>query len=209
MVCKVVQFWTALTCIAVGSRIPSRMHDQSASFTTKGALFFTQKSTRDMPMIVKKFSDGSYLEYAEGSFDKWCVYMVNPAKNFRQPPRDIHYFGFLANQSSVFGWQKIYDDFVSLYQVTNREVEESVLARIDKISAGYGSAALEFSKIYTILYMGMVAEEKKAGTRLGKRIKRLGVYKLLVEKKAIEESANFMRGMNWRAIDTLCRKRGF
>ena len=57
--------------------------------------------------------------------------------------------------------------------------------------------------------MGMVAEEKKAGTRLGKRIKRLGVYKLLVENLSVEESANFMRGMNWRQIDALCRERGF
>ena len=55
----------------------------------------------------------------------------------------------------------------------------------------------------------MVAEEKKAGTRLGKRIKRLGVYKLLVENLSVEESANFMRGMNWRQIDALCRERGF
>lgn len=160
-------------------------------------------------MIVKTFSDGSYLEYAEGSFDNWCVYMVNPARNFRQPPRDVHYFGFLQKQSQTFGSEKIYTDFVSIYNLTQKEVEQSVLEKIDEVAATYPNAQLEFSKIYTILYMGMVAEEKKAGTRLGKRIKRLGVYKLLVENLSVEKSANFMRGMNWRQIDALCRERGF
>jgi hypothetical protein len=55
----------------------------------------------------------------------------------------------------------------------------------------------------------MLAEEKKAGTRLGKRIKRLGVHKLLIEKRTVDEAANFMRGMNWRTIDTMCKERGF
>ena len=160
-------------------------------------------------MTIKTFSDGSYLEYADGSFDQWCVYMVNPARHFRQPPKDIHYFGFLQSQAQVFGHQKIYNDFVALYEATRKDVEQSVLDKIDAIAATYANAALEFSKIYTILYMGMLAEEKKAGTRLGKRIKRLGVHKLLIEKRTVDEAANFMRGMNWRTIDTMCKERGF
>lgn len=160
-------------------------------------------------MIIKTFNDGSYLEYANGNFDQWCVYMVNPAKHFRQPPRDVHYFGFLQEQAKTFGNQKLYTDFVSIYDLTGKDIDQSVLERIDEIATTYGTSALEFSKIYTILYMGMLAEEKKAGTRLGKRIKRLGVYKLLIEKLTVDESANFMRGMNWRAIDTLCKERGF
>ena len=160
-------------------------------------------------MTIKKFSDGSYLEYADGSFDQWCVYMVDPAKRFRQPPRDIHYFGFLQSQAQVFGHQKIYNDFVAIYEATQKDVEPSVLDKIDAIADTYAAAALEFSKIFTILYMGMLAEEKKAGTRLGKRIKRLGVHKLLIETCTVDEAANFMRGMNWRMIDAMCRERGF
>ncbi len=83
------------------------------------------------------------------------------------------------------------------------------MRKIDEISESYGEIALEFSKIFTILYMGMLAEENKEGTRLGKRIKRLGVHKLLLEGQTVNESANFMRGMNWRQIDALCKERGF
>lgn len=55
----------------------------------------------------------------------------------------------------------------------------------------------------------MIAEKRKQYTRLGKRIKRLGIYKLLIEKSNIYEAANFMRGMNWKDIDKLCKNRGF
>ena len=57
--------------------------------------------------------------------------------------------------------------------------------------------------------MAMIAEEQKKFTRLGKRIKRLGIYKLLIENRSVSESANFMRGMGWRDIATLCEERGF
>lgn len=160
-------------------------------------------------MIVKRFEDGSYLEYAKGSFDGWCVYMVDPNRHFRQPPRDTHYFDFLLKQSVVFGADRIYRDFVSIYEQTGRAVSSQVLGYIDVVAEAYGDMRLLFSQIYTILYMGMVAEEQKAGTRLGKRIKRLGVHKLLVEKVPVAEAANFMRGMRWREIDELCRFRGF
>ena len=160
-------------------------------------------------MTIKTFSDGSYLEYSAGAFDEWCVYMVNPAKRFRRPPRDVDYFGFLSREASTFGARKIYDDFVEIYNLTSNELSQDVLAKIDDIALAYGTSSLEFSKIFTILYMGMIAEEKKAGTRLGKRIKRLGVYKLLIEGQSVDDSANFMRGMRWRDIDQLCKERGF
>ena len=161
-------------------------------------------------MVVKTFQDGSYLEYADGNFDQWCVYMVNPAKKFRRPPLDVDYFGFLLEQSKTFGAQKIYDDFVAFYNLTRKQVEKSVLEYIDHIAAvGYGEKYLEFAKIYTILYMGMLAEENKAYTKLGKRIKRLGMHMLLLEGQPVAYAANFMRGMNWRQIDAMCKERGF
>ena len=27
---------------------------------------------------ITKFADGSYLEYAQGKFDQWCVYLTRP-----------------------------------------------------------------------------------------------------------------------------------
>lgn len=161
-------------------------------------------------MIVKRFSDGSYLEYAEGKFDQWCIYMVNEAKNYRRPPLDVDYFGFLKEQAQTYGAGKIYKDFIDFYDQTGKAVEQRVLEFIEHIAViGYGDKWLDFTKIFTILYMGMLAEENKAFTRLGKRIKRLGMHKLLIENETVSDAANFMRGMGWQQIDAMCKERGF
>jgi hypothetical protein len=63
--------------------------------------------------------------------------------------------------------------------------------------------------LLSILYMAMIAEERKANTRLGRRIKRLGIHYLLFEGASISQAANFMRGMKWQQIAALCEARGF
>lgn len=160
-------------------------------------------------MKIKTFADGSYLEYAPGKFDDWCVYMVNPKKRFRSPPRDTHYFDFLLQNAELFGADKIYQDFISIYETTGKEIAQEVLTLIEHIALTYVGKELEFEKIFTIMYMGMIAEEKKSFTRLGKRIKRLGVHKLLREGAGVDHSANFMRGLKWKEIDSMCQERGF
>ena len=95
----------------------------------------------------------------------------------------------------MYGADRIYRDFISIYDRTGKEVAPDVLTFIDEVADSYGAMRLRSSQIYTILYMGMVAEERKAGSRLGKRIKRLGGHKLLVEKQSVSDAANFMRGM--------------
>jgi hypothetical protein len=84
-----------------------------------------------------------------------------------------------------------------------------VLDKIVESSEKYLEKKLVFRKVFTILYATMIAEENKAYSKLGKRIKRLGVHSILVEEMEVAQAANFMRGMGWRKIDELCRARGF
>lgn len=157
---------------------------------------------------IKEFYDGSYLEYDRGSFDEWCVYLTRPNQN-RKPPLDIDYFQQLKDYAARYGVDTIYNDYVKVYDLTGKEFEPIVLRKISNIASSYGDDALELDIIFTILYMAMIAEEKKAYTRLGKRIKRLGIHKLLIENYSVKSSANFMRGMGWRDIDALCKERKF
>ena len=60
-----------------------------------------------------------------------------------------------------------------------------------------------------VIYAAMVAEENKQFTRLGKRIKRLGVHQLLKEGLSPKEAANWSRGKAWRDLAAECEKRGF
>ena len=57
--------------------------------------------------------------------------------------------------------------------------------------------------------MAMIAEEQKQFTRLGKRIKCLGIHMLLFEEKSVHEEANLTLDMGWRDIAALCDERGF
>ena len=84
-----------------------------------------------------------------------------------------------------------------------------MLKYITHISSRYADDALRVDIIFSILYVAMISEEKIVYTKLGKRIKRLGVHLLLVDGESVEDSANIMRGKGWREIDTDCRNRGF
>jgi hypothetical protein len=161
-----------------------------------------------MGQLIKEFENGTFLEYDRGGFDDWCVYFTD-TNGTRKPPRDVDYFKQLTELAEKYSVEKVYTDYVQVYNLTGKEVEQPALAEISRISASYGRDALDVDVIFSILYMAMIAEERKKYTRLGKRIKRLGIYKLLIEKRSVYEAANFMRGMGWRDIDALCRERGF
>lgn len=161
-----------------------------------------------MGQQIKVFSNKSYLEYDRGNFDNWCVYFTE-ANGRRTPPRDTDYFDKLRTYSIKYGVDKIYNDYVKIYELTGKQVEGAVLNTITSIAYTYGDDSLEIDIIYSILYLAMIAEEQKANTRLGKKIKRLGIHVLLKENRDVEEAANFMRGMGWRDILALCVARGF
>ena len=161
-----------------------------------------------MGQLIKQFQDGSFLEYDKGKFDNWCVYLTSPNGN-RQPPRDTDYFNELKSFAEAYGNLKVYDDYVRVYGMTGTQVDENVLNSISSIADSYGQDALQMDIMLSILYMAMIAEEQKENTRLGKRIKRLGIHVLLIESRSVSDAANFMRGMGWRDIDRMCRERGF
>lgn len=161
---------------------------------------------------IKTFSDGSYLEYDFGKFDNWCVYLYRPNYDQRIAPRDIDYFSHIKSLSEKYTSQKIYDDFVKIYDKVSNKPKSEDLYLISEISKSYSNDIdniIDIDILYSILYMAMISEERKENTRLGKRIKRLGIYYLLFENYSVQDAANFMRGKGWKEIDRLCKERKF
>lgn len=161
-----------------------------------------------MPEIVRVMLDGTTIEFDRGNFDSYCVYVREPS-GVRRAPTDGEYFAQLHALGLVYSPDKIYGEFVSLYDLTTENLDIQVLRHIDRAAAHYQDASQRVVGLFTILYMAMIAEEKRANTRLGKRIKRLGVHELLVGGRSVSDAANFMRGMRWRTIDAMCKERGF
>lgn len=161
-----------------------------------------------MANIIANFKDGSFLEYDKGKFDDWCVYLTRPDQ-LKYAPRDYQYFKRLLGYGKKYGNENIYQDFVRVYDKTTKSIAPDVLLSIQTDCEKYGEDAIDIAIDLTIIYMGMIAEENKAFSRLGKRIKRLGVYQVLKEDVEPYTAANFSRHKKWRDLDAICKERGF
>lgn len=152
--------------------------------------------------------DGSTLEFDRGSFDDWCVWETHPDGR-RFAPRDVDYFGTLLMFAEKFGANQVYSDFVAIYDVAESHVTDRSQETVKICAIKYQPLDGLVEKTFMVLLMSMVAENQKRNTRLGKRIKRLGVQDLLFGSRNVTHAANFMKGMRWQQIDALCRKLGF
>ena len=160
-----------------------------------------------MDRLIKLFSDGSKLLFDKGVFDEWCVYMQHSGAR-KYAPTDVQYFGRLQQYARTFGAKVVYTDFLEIYEQTKKSVSAEVLAYITELSAKYDNDSTLVEMDFTIIYSGMIAEENKAYTKLGKRIKRLGVYQVLIEGVAPTVAAQFSKGKKWTEIEQECIRRG-
>ena len=162
-----------------------------------------------MPHDQIEFPDKSTLEFDTGHFDNWCVYYKEPGGQ-RHAPHDTEYFATMATLANTYGTTKVYQDFVSVYNKTGSDVSSDTLQHIKMISSTYNSAEdqLTVLKTLSILYYAMIAEQNKQNTQLGKRIKRLGIHRLLMENIPVKEAATCMIGLKADVIARECCARG-
>lgn len=162
-----------------------------------------------MPTHIKHLLFNRKVIFDFGTFDKWCVFVVE--KNGKKyAPYDVDYFSDLQKLSHFYGTQKIYDDFVAIYDLTTNEIDAKVLNLIDEIMGTYEVKHQELIEQWlTVLYAGMIAEENKEGAILKKRIKRLGMYQILMLKYDPTIAANFSKGKKWKVLDKIMTPLGF
>lgn len=127
----------------------------------------------------------------------------------RYAPRDTEYFTFFKDLGIKYNSQRVYDDFVKIFNLTTDEVEKTVLDQITIIAKTYGNDSADVDVWYTVVYAGMVAEQNKAFTKLGKRIKRLGMHQSLLQNYNAGAAASFSKGKPWRELHLLMTNLGF
>jgi hypothetical protein len=93
--------------------------------------------------------------------------------------------------------------------LTDKEINKKILDYISLVSEEYLEDRTKVEILFTILYAAFISEENKTHTKLGKRIKLLGIHQILFESKSPEDAANFSKGMPWRDISKLYEERGF
>lgn len=165
-----------------------------------------------IPVVV--FEDGTDLSFDFGTKDSWCVY-VHSKNGEHYAPLDKHYFQNLISAKKEFSAEVIYNDFCLIYDLTkdewslyNRQVDKNVFSAIHDMCKKYNNRALIMEKTFSILYMGMLAEYRYENTRLNKKVKKLGVHRVLIDGYSAEKAANEIRGKSWQYIDKLCTKCG-
>ena len=161
-----------------------------------------------MATLIKQFSGGSILEFDRGKFDDWCVYLTRPGQE-RYAPKDIQYFQQLVDFAEKYSKSKLYRDFVYVFHATKKALSNIILDNIGAIAKDYEEDAVEVEILLSIIYAGMVAEENKDHSILGKRVKRLGIHQIIFDGFSPEEAAIFSKGKPWREIDKECKLRGF
>ncbi len=162
-----------------------------------------------MKRLVKNLINGRSVIFDKGKFDEWCVYVVE-ANGFRKAPFDKTYFSDLYNISQKYETNKVYNDFVQIYNLTSRHIDESVLGLIDTIVKTYNNKdQILIEQWMTVLYAGMIAEENKERAILKRRVKHLGMYQVLILGMPAKEAAKFSYGKSWRELDSIMRDYGF
>jgi len=158
---------------------------------------------------IKELINNRKVVFDKGRFDDWCVYIVEKNGN-KKAPFDTEYFKDLKNISKKYKNDKVYNDFISIYNQTDSTINQNVVNLIDSIVDTY----LEEDKIlveqwFTVIYAGMIAEENKQHAILKKRIKRLGMHQTLILDYEPNVAANFSKGKKWRELDKIMQSLGF
>ncbi len=162
-----------------------------------------------MERLIKNLANNYKIVFDSGRFDNWCVYIVEADGN-RNAPFDNQYFSDLLNLSKKYIGDKVYKDFVKIYEQTTSNIDNEVTKLIDNISLTYDvEDRILIEKWFTVIYAGMIAEENKEQAVLKKRIKRLGMHQVLIDKIEPQIAANFSRGKKWRELDAIMRQKGF
>ena len=152
----------------------------------------------------------SKVIFDKGRFDEWCVYVVTKEK--RVAPKDIDYFIFFKELDEKYSHLNVYDAFLKVYENTNKAIEDTTLAIIKEIVDHSGLEEVDkkrYEGYLVVLYLAMIAEENKAYTKLGKRIKRLGMHHHFFDGLSAQKAANYSCGKNWEELDAEMRARGF
>jgi hypothetical protein len=156
-----------------------------------------------------KFSDNSSYEFTFGNFDPWCVEYYKGGKAQKRIT-DTTSFKALLRYGKHVGYENVYKDFVEVYDMVYVGTDlNEVTRRIELISEKYGVYQLKMNKLLHFLFMCIVAEEMKEKTKLGKRIKRLGVHRVLIEGIDPEIAAKETNRVWPKKISYMCEMRGF
>ena len=155
--------------------------------------------------IIKRLNHNRKVMFDNGAFDGYCVYVADDYN--KRAPRDYEYFRFFLELANLYGNDKVYNDFLTIYYSTDKTINQDVRDVIDNIVSTYGEDVRdEVEENLAVIWGGMIAEENKDKTFLGKRVKHLGMYQVLMGILSPEDAAEFSKGKPWIGLDAIMKE---
>ena len=167
--------------------------------------------------------------FARGKIDNWCAYVAKRDEDRKwhlYAPKDKFYFErifYVAyNQDKAYPnrkqspFQRIYNEVMHIAEIMffdPTHVSEEICNEIDRIVISYTEENEIYQDMLKLalyeIYYGMIAEENKEGTILGRKIKMLGLYDMLINRKGINVSCDCNRNVPVGVLMTECNNIGY
>lgn len=162
-------------------------------------------SVKEMTGTKTDFT-GSFVQYAVIDFDF-------------DAPEDVDYMQDIRDLAETYGKDRVWNSFMELYECIPQQrgvgITRMMTQKVKDIASQYPDEP-DLRLTLDCLLCAMIAEGnrlRKYGsqfdTKLGKKIKALGVYQAIYETDmSIRQVADYSKGKSWRWISEECRKRG-
>ena len=148
---------------------------------------------------IVAFEDGTFLAFTTGSFDDFRVSFFDNNEVYLFSPTDIQLFNYFL---SLKNNEKVWEIALKIANQINSTIEYS------EVIIYTLSNDINEKKYFSALAAAMIAEERKKGTILKKRIKLLGLHQVLLQGITPQIAANWSKHKPWRIIDQECKKFG-
>lgn len=128
-------------------------------------------------------------------------------------PHDSWYFNILRELTYKYDKDVLWEYFITLYnsipQMRDIHPERDMVGIINRICLHYSEKNIR--TVFDILTLAMIAENNKLlpyPSKLGKKLKALGVYQSIFSDMSMHEITHFSKGKTWRDIDSYMKKIG-
>lgn len=185
-----------------------KLEDADESYTSTAGDYPLKLDTITVKEMTGTKTDftGSLVEYGVIDFDF-------------DAPEDIDYMQDIRDLAAKYGQDRVWESFLALYESIPQEhgvnLTRAMTEKVVEIASQFPEEE-NLRMTLDCLLCAMIAENnrlKKYGskydTKLGKKIKALGVYQAIYETDmTIRQVADYSKSKGWRWISEECAKRG-
>lgn len=161
----------------------------------------------ELNSLITAFDDSTYLCFTRGAFDSWRVTFLDAEGKQNYSPKDTAFFDYFLSLTEYGSTKK---DIFNIIKKMSKKISKNMDIIFDPLRKDIYKYAkelnipeneqLRFEKAMMSILAAMLSEEQKAFTKLGKKLKLLGLHQVLIGNMEPKTAANWSRGKSWRDI---------